>query len=172
MLPLFPHPEFTYLPAYACSRKSPGGARVRQKVCLTQEREECVCVGGVGGGGVCSGRWRVEGRVEDTRHSCIPIDTEEGFLLQPRRDGREGASRRQRALGGGGRSIGFQPRRVSMCMRCACWWSRTGAFSSGRDFRAVSGVSRTQSFLGGVSSVWRQLRSQIRALKAFHAFEI
>lgn len=49
----------------------------------------------MGGGGqsqrslICRGRWGVEGRVEDTQRSCIPIDTEEGFLLQPCKDGRE-----------------------------------------------------------------------------------
>ena len=41
------------------------------------------------------GEWK--GRVEDTQRSCIPIDTEEGFLLQPReRWEREGGRGRER----------------------------------------------------------------------------
>ncbi len=37
----------------------------------------------------------MEGRVEDTQRSCIPIDTEEGFLLQPCKDGRKSEGGRE-----------------------------------------------------------------------------
>lgn len=40
------------------------------------------------------GEWK--GRVEDTQRSCIPIDTEEGFLLQPRERWEREGGRRER----------------------------------------------------------------------------
>lgn len=45
-------------------------------------------------------QWEVvslEGRVEDTQRSCIPIDTEEGFLLHSCKDGRQ---RERKEVGG------------------------------------------------------------------------
>lgn len=48
------------------------------------------------------------------RHSCIPIDTEEGFLLQPRRNGREGAG------GSGGDGASYFSHVESACECDAC----------------------------------------------------
>lgn len=61
---------------------------------------------------ICSGRWWVEGEgraVEDTRRSCIPIDTEEGFLLHPckRRESRGGCGGAKGGGGGGKRASCF-----------------------------------------------------------------
>lgn len=77
---------------------------VRQKVCLRAGVGGGQTVGGVRENTsqrtlICRGRRWVEGRVEDTQGSCIPTDTEEGFLLQPckRWEKKRGGKKTERA---------------------------------------------------------------------------
>lgn len=66
-------------------------------------------------------QWEVvslEGRVEDTQRSCIPIDTEEGFLLHSCKDGRQ-RERKEVGGGGGGRASYFSDTE-SACECDAC----------------------------------------------------
>lgn len=127
--------EFTYLPAYSTLA---GESRECQTESVSKRRGgggggDGVCVwGGADYGGcgghrqcslICRGRWRVEGRVQDTQRSCIPIDTEEGFVLQPCKDGKERERKRERDIHTHTHTecIIFQRCWVSMWMWCICW---------------------------------------------------
>lgn len=77
------------------------------------------------------------------RHSCIPIDTEEGFLLQPHRDGREGA-------GGSGGDGASYFRDVESACECDACVDGVGRARSPRDgtFKQFKGCQGQKVFWG------------------------
>lgn len=119
---------------------------VRQKVCLRAGVGGGQTVGGVRENTsqrtlICRGRRWVEGRVEDTQGSCIPTDTEEGFLLQPckRWEKKRGGKKTERA-----RASYFSD------VESACAWDVC--------VYRVGNISRPRSYLQKALFIKRELR--------------